>query len=341
MKATLILLACAVMPLMGAVEGVVVNKSTGKPQPGVAVTMTTMGAEGMKPAGSAVSGPDGKFKIDAPAAQMHLLQAQYQGVTYSVQAPAGAGAAQLTVEVFDAKPAVAAMDYEQHMILLETDGQQLVVNETIIVNNDSQNTWYDSKAGTVRFTAPAALKGGEDLKARVLAPNSVPVERQPKSAGKGLWTMDVPVKPGQTRFDISYRLPATAPVTYEGKILHEPGPVRLVVPAGITVKGDGLNVLGTEPQTKAQVFGVKEASFRVTLEGTGSLREAAASGAGGGQAEGGGQEDSGPRITQIDPPGYARQWKLVSGLVAAALILGFWSMYLRGANASAGGRRKA
>jgi hypothetical protein len=185
------------------------------------------------------------------------------------------------------------------------------------------------------------VKGGEDLKARVLAPGSVPVERQPRKVGAGEWVMDVPVKPGQTRFDISYRVAAGQPAAYRGRILHEPGPVRLVVPQGMTVKGEGLNALGVEPQTKAQVFGVAKASFELTLEGTGSLRDAAP--AGGGAAAGGeAQEETGPRIVTIPPPGYERQWKTVLGLVLGALILGFWSMYLRGSSAAApGGRPKA
>jgi hypothetical protein len=298
-----------------------------------------MGAGGMQQAGSARSGADGKFRIDTATPQAHILQAQYQGVSYNVQVPPNA-AGGVTIEVFETRPKVSAMDFEQHMVLLETDGQQLVVNETIVVNNDSQTTWYDPNSGTLRFFTPPAIKGTDDLKVRVLAQGSVPVERVPKRGGAGVWFLDVPVKPGQTRFDISYRLPAATPARFQGRILHEPGPVRLVVPQGITVKGDQIASLGVEPQTQAQIFDVKSQAYEVTLEGTGSLRDASASAA----TEG--AEETGPRIATILPPGYERQWKTVLALVVAALVLGFWSMYLKG-NApenrpsSGGGRRKA
>lgn len=334
----LFLIAAFVLPVCGAIEGVVINKTSGQPQPGVEVTLTTMGREGMVQAGAVKSGPDGKFRIDSGASQMHLIQARYQGVTYNLQLSPNQPATNLTLEVYETSPKVSAMDVEQHMILLEADGQQLVVNETVIFNNDSQSTWYDPKQGTLRFTAPASLKSGADLKGRVLAPGSVPVERDPKPAGNGVWYMDVPVKPGQTRFDISYRIAGTSPFKFEGKILHEPGPVRIVAPQGITVKGDGINPLGTEPQTQAQIFDVRNTAFSVTLEGTGSLRQQGATAS---AQETAAEEESGPSIATIDPPGYSRQWKLVLGLVLGALILGFWSMYLKGgAPESTGSRRK-
>jgi hypothetical protein len=240
----------------------------------VTITLTTMGASGMAAAGSAISGPDGRFTLSvAGGAQAHILQAQFQGVTYNVQAPPRG---EVTIEVFEARPKVSAMDFEQHMVLLETNGEELVVNETVVINNDSQITWFDARNGTLRFATPPEVKGGDDLKVRVLAQNSVPVERRPRQTGKGVWVMDVPVKPGQTRFDISYRLPVTPPVRFSGRILHEPGPVRLVIPQGITASGGALKPLGAEPQTRAQIFDVQGPAYEVMLEGTGSLRDAPA-----------------------------------------------------------------
>lgn len=335
MKAQFVWMLLWALPAAAAVEGTVVNRTTGRPQPGVSVTLTTMGAGGMERAGSATTNAEGRFRIEAAPNAAHLIQAQYQGVTYNLQAPQNAPPQGLQLEIFDVRPRVSATDIEQHMILVETDGKDLVVNETIVVNNDSQTTWYDPNAGTLRVYIPPAVNPETDLRARVLAPGSVPVERTPKKTGApGIWTMDVPVKPGQTRFDISYKLAASSPVVFEGKILHEPGPVRLVAPQGITVKGDGLKPLGTEPSTKAQIFGVPAAEFKVTLEGSGSLRAAAEP-----AAE---QEEGGARIQTIAPPGYERQWKLVLVLTLGALLLGFAAMYLKESPPGGqGGSRKA
>lgn len=152
MKSVLFFLTA--LPLLAAIDGTVVNKTTGQPQPGVTVSLTKLGQNGMEPAGSAKSGADGKFSIEAPAGSVHLLQATYQGVAYNMQLQPNAPTTGLQVQVFDALPKLSAIDMSQHMILVESDGKELVVNETVIFQNDSQTTWYDPKAGTLHFTAP-------------------------------------------------------------------------------------------------------------------------------------------------------------------------------------------
>jgi len=327
------LLACA-LPVFAAIDGTVINRTTGKPQAGVTVSMTKLDQSGMAAAGSAKSGLDGKFRIETDAAAAHLLQAVYQGVTYNMQLPPGTPASGLQVAVYDSLPKVSAAQMSQHMILLETDGQELVVNETLIYQNDSQTTWYDPKGGTLRFAVPEAA--GTNIMARATAPGGMPVERAPKKTGvQGEYLFDYPVKPGgETRFDISYKLPVKTPMELSGKVLHEPGPVRLVVPQGITVGGEGLTPLGTEPQTQAMIYEVKGASYKLTISGTGSLKSTSAAPA---ATE---REEDGPRIEQIMPPGYQRQWKWVLGLIVAFLALSFWAQWIKTPRAQ-GGKPKA
>jgi hypothetical protein len=141
-------------------------------------------------------------------------------------------------------------------------------------------------------------------------------------------------------------MPAAEPISFSGRVLHEPGAVRLVVPQGIELKGEGMDALGVEPSTKAQVFGVKGTEFTVALTGAGTLRDSSASTGGATAAEGGGEAESeGPRIQQIQPPGYQRQWKWVLGITLAALALGFWAMFIKQApqppQPASGGRHKA
>jgi hypothetical protein len=73
-----LLLACT-LPLL-AVDGVVVNGTTGKPQEGVAVSLLQPGAGGMQQLGSAKSDAQGQFKIDkdippAPASSKPPIRA--------------------------------------------------------------------------------------------------------------------------------------------------------------------------------------------------------------------------------------------------------------------------
>jgi hypothetical protein len=284
----------------------------------------------METAGSAVSGPDGKFKLDSDAAAAHLLQAQWQGVTYNTQIPPQSPSTGLTIAVYDAMPSLSAVDFTQHMILVETDGKELVVNETVMVSNDSQTTWYDPKSGTMRFTIPAGA--GANLMTRITAPGGMPVERQPKKLSAGEYAIDYPVKPGETRFDISYKLPVTGTAELSGKILHSPGPVRLVVPQGMTAEGEGLSPLGNEPKSQAAIFDVKVQAYKVKFTGTGALNSQPAMGGAGGEAAGGGappQEDNGPRVVQIQPPGYDRVWKYALGLMLGILVLSFVAQWIK------------
>ena len=42
----------------------------------------------------------------------------------------------------------------------------------------------------------------------------------------------------------------------------------LIVPNGVTMKGEGLNDLGTEPRTQAHIFGLTGAAYKVQLTGS-------------------------------------------------------------------------
>lgn len=308
------------LPLL-AIDGTVVNKTTGQPQPGVLVHATKMSQGGMEPAGSAKAAADGKFSIQADSSGPVLLQAVYKGVTYTRQIPPGSPSSGLVLEVWEAAAKVAEAAMAQHMILIETDGKELVVNETLIYQNGGNTTWNDSDKGTLRFYVPP--EAGANLMVRATSPNSMPVEREPrKAAAKGEYLLDFPVKPGgETRFDISYKMPAGSPTQLAGRILHSPGPVRLVVPQGITVEGEGLESLGPEPQTKASIFDIKGGKYLLKVSGSGTLAASTPA-----PTE---REEDGPRIEEMQPPGYLRWWKWALGLMLAFLALSFWSQWMK------------
>lgn len=313
---TAILVLLASLSLNAAVTGVVVNKTTGKPQPGVTVTMTKFGAGGMEPAGSVKTDGEGRFTFDGDSGSAHLLQAEYQGVRYSAPMNQAAGAP-LEIAVFDSAAAVAGATAAQHMIMVESNGEELVVNETVIINNPSRTTWSNPKAGTVKVFVPAAA--GENIMARVIAPGSMPVDRQPvKTSTANVWTVDYPVKPGETRFDFSYKLPASAGNVLETRLLNEGATPKLVLPQGVEAAGEGIVNLGAEPSTKASIFDITAKAIKLTISGSGALSVV--------QSE----EEAGPKIKQINPPGYDRNWKMALILTLAFLTLGFIAHYLKG-----------
>ncbi len=320
------ILVLAALPALADISGTVINRTTGKPQAGVFVHLAQMGEGGTAPAGSARTGEDGRFVIRAQGAGSLLLQAVYKGVSYS--RPVEAGAANLEVEVFDAAPRVPGVRVTQHMVLVEGDGNEWVVNETVLFENGTNVTWNNPQQGTLQFTAPAAAGG--NVRARATSPGSVPVEREPRRVRPGVFALDFPVKPGgETRFDISYKFPAKENTVLEGRILHAPGPVRLVVPEGIQAEGAELKLLGQEPSTRAAVFDITGSSYEIRLSGTGALPEIPAASE---------SEEDGPRIERILPPGYERWWKIALVLLAAFLALSFWAQWIK---SGAAGKRSA
>jgi hypothetical protein len=145
-----------------------------------------------------------------------------------------------------------------------------------------------------------------------------------KTARPDVLAVDFAIKPGDTRIDVAYTMPYAEGADLAGKVISKDENTYLIVPNGVTLKGDGLNDLGAEPRTQAHIFGLSGATYKVQL--TGAVAAAPAEAAGGDAAA----EESGPRIEQIMP---RVNTKAVSILIVALgiLALGFALLYRAGA----------
>ncbi len=302
-----------------AVDGTVINRTTGKPQAGAAVTMIDL-TQGMKPAGSVRTDAEGKFHFDQDLQGPALIQVLHDGVTYNQHIQPGA-AAPHEVGVYDASKRPGGAKMAQHMILLEPAGDQLSVTETFFFDNRGNTTFHDADAGTLRFFVP---KNSNPPSVMATGPQGMPIPRQPKADESGVYSVDFPVRPGETRFDVRYSMPFTAPGAFAGKVLYKDVVTRVAVPAGVTLSGGGVKQIGQEPSTQALVYEVAGAEYKLNVEGSGALATMAA-------AE---EESSGPQIQQVLP----RVYKRVEWIVAAALLAlacGFVMLYRKGAGSQA------
>jgi hypothetical protein len=301
----------AALPLMAAIDGVVTNQTTGKPQPGATVTLYMLDQNGMNSLESVKSGSDGAFAIDRAVQGPHLLQVAWDGVTYNHMLPPGRPTTGLSVQVWNSsKTRPPGAGVETHMILLEPDGTTLNVSESFIWRNAGKVSYNDPDGGTLRFQLPAGAGG----KVRVMctAPQGMPIERAAmKTAVANVYGVDFPIKPGETRIDISYSMPAAEGGRFQTKALHGGGPMRIVAPQGVTLKGEGVEALGQEPTTQATIYEAKSAALDVAIEGTGALR--AETGEAGGE-----EEEGGAGIQQIRPRVYDR---LIPVLALSGVIL--------------------
>jgi hypothetical protein len=311
-----------------AVDGTVVNQTTGKPQSGAVVTLFKLTQAGPQLVQATKTDAQGKFAIGQETGQGPLLvEAGFEGVSYNRMLPPGTPTTNVTIDVFGTTKDAGAATVTQHIVILEPAGPQLGVTETYFFKNDGKLTYNDPANGTLRFYVPPA--GKDAVKVMATAPGSMAVQRDPEAAkAAGAYKLDFPIKPGgETRIDITYALPSTDPATFASKIFYKGSPTRLVVPSGVTLEGKDLKLLGNEPQTQAAIYETAAPAYEVKIAGTGSLRRGQA----GASAED--ADDSGPSIRTIPPPGFDDRKIQILALTLAILALGFILLYRRGAAA--------
>jgi hypothetical protein len=295
-----------------AIDGVVNNQTTGKPQAGAVVTLVQLGS-GMNTVGSVRTDAAGNFRFDAEmaAGTPYLIQALHAGVTYNQMLEPGSPSSNIQIPIYDASANVPDAKVVQHMVLLEPSSSELVVNQTVIFSNTGTTTYQDPD-GTLRFTAPENLSGS--VQVRIIAPQGMPITR-PAEPGKrpGEYRISYPIKPGETRIDINYAV-AGPPAKFEGAILHGGGPIRFIAPRGVTLEGESLTNLGPEPRTQATVYELKADKYSIAIQGTGMLRPPTETSAP--------QEDPSGGISAAKPLLYKRL-PVILGLVLAMLAVGF------------------
>ena len=279
-----------------AVDGTVINQTTGKPQPGATVTLYKIGQAGPEAIESVKSGAGGKFHIaqDAPGPGPRLVQAAYEDVTYNHMLPPGSPSNDITVDVYNSSKQPGDAKVDQHVVVFEPARGQLMVAEWYMFRNTGKMTYNDVEGGTLRFYLPPSANGA--MKVNATAPQGMPVpQAAEKTATANVYKVAFPIKPGETRIDVNYTLPFNAPGIFEGKVLFKGGPTRLVAPNGVTVKGDGIQPLGQEPKSQANIYDVKGAAFKVEISGAGSL-----------EAENAGEDSGGATYEQIPPRVYGK-----------------------------------
>ncbi len=300
-----------------AIEGVVTNGTSGKPQPAVVVSLGQPTQSGMKTLGSVKTDSDGKFAIDkeyppGPA----LVQALYQGATYNLVLTPGTAPTGLQVLVYDSTATPGTAKVAQDLLLIEPGADGIQVRETIFIQNTSKLTFQDLAKGSVQFFVPKAVEGS--VQAIVNAPGGMPIQRPlEKTTQASVFKVNYPLKPGDTSFDLIYTLPAGTSIG--GKNPHAPDPISVVTPSTVTLSGEGVEALGQEPKTQAHVYRFSGPSYDLKIEGTGSLHSSDTP-----------EEDNGqPKVEEGSARIYTRlPWVL--GLGFGILLVGGVLLYRRG-----------
>jgi hypothetical protein len=308
-------LLCAI-PAAAAVSGTVVNRTTGQPQAGITVSLLRMGQAGPEPAGDVKADAQGKFSLDQPVQGPTLLRATIDGVTYNKVLAPGQPTEGITLDIYNASKLPGNAKVSKHMLLFQPQGKEMVVNEAYIVTNDGSTAWNDSDAGTIHFYVP---NGASKVEVNATPPAGMPLKTAAqKTKQADVYKINFAIRPGETRIDMSYSVAYTEGVLYTGKIVSGDENTYLIVPNGVTIKGDHLSDLGPEPRTQAHIFGLQGADYAVTFTGTVAPAPDAPADADSNAGQ--------PQVTQIMPRLYTKL-NLILPLALGILALGFVLLY--------------
>jgi hypothetical protein len=227
------------------------------------------------------------------------------------------------LDIFEATESPAVARVAQQMLLIEPNSSQIAVSETVMLQNDSKTTFSNPESGELRFYLPPAANGQVRINAQ--GPQGMPLPRPAEKTNEtDVFKVDFPIKPGETEFDVSYVLPAGSPFTFHGRVVGvkgmSGGPLRLIAPPGVTLSGNDIQQIGTEPKTQATIYNVTAPDlFSFDIAGTGSLH----------QPDAGTEDDADrPQVTEGNPQIYAhRGWllTLALGILAVGLLFLFRS----------------
>jgi hypothetical protein len=174
---------------------------------------------------------------------------------------------------------------------METDasGKALRVVENFFVKNESNPPLTQFSDRPFEFTLPdgAVVEGSA-----ALAPGGMPVQASPVPLGEpNHYAFIFPIRPGETRFQLSYRLPYSGSFKFAPRVMTPTDTVAIMMPKSMTFKpGASASYVPVTEDTTAQTYVARNAqpseALDFTVSGTGQMPRdtAAAAIAGAGSA---------------------------------------------------------
>ena len=260
------LLLAMALAASAAITGQVQNGSHGdQPVQGAEVTLVQLQGT-MQPVAHTTTDAAGKFQFSqsTPAGQPMLVRVVYEGVPYFQPLPPGQTDA--TVEVFDASSDASKLQLESIVMVVQPAGKWLAIIEQDEINNQEKRAYY-KKGGLFQFRVPPGVKPDG---ARVIGPSGMPVAQDPKATGKpGIYTIDYPVRPGDNKIQISYRLPYDAQkATLTVHPVYPVAHFEVYVPTPMSFEGAAFKLLGEQQGYKVYDISGGAGPYRFSVSGT-------------------------------------------------------------------------
>jgi hypothetical protein len=213
------------------ITGTVTNKTTGKPSAGDTVTLIRL-AQGMQEATHTTTDARGHYTLEVPDDGLHLVRVTHDLANYFRPAPAGTTTVDL--DVYSGAAKVKGVTSEAQVMRIESDagGSALRVVQNFFLKNDSNPPMTQFSKQPFDFWLPdgAVVEG-----AAAQSPDGMPVKQAPVPlTEKNHYTFLFPIRPGETRFQITYRLPYTGKLAIEPKLTMPTDTVAIMIPKAMT-----------------------------------------------------------------------------------------------------------
>ena len=215
-------------------SGTVRDSTTGKPSAGDEVVVFKL-AQRMEESGRTRTDAAGlfRFKLEDPQAA-HLFRVIHQGVGYHHMAPPGA--ASVAIEVYDvAKKVDGIKVFADIMRVHSAEGQILITREFVVHNTSNPprtqmsernlEFYVPDHARVIADSATATIETGIPLKSAPLPENE-----------KNLYSFLFPLRPGLTRFAVTYQLPYKGSVNLDPRTVYPLENFVVTLPKGMRFK---------------------------------------------------------------------------------------------------------
>jgi hypothetical protein len=268
----------------GPVTGVVTNRTNNKPSAGDDVVLLQL-AQGMQELARTKTDSRGRFSIAVPDDGLHLLRVTHDKANYFK--PIQPGTQSVDIDVYTASANVEGVSLEADVMRIETEagGGSLRVVEHFFVKNASspEETLMSDHPFELYLPAGAVVEGlAAKSPGGMAVQQSLVPENEPNK-----YTIIFPLRPGETEFQVSYKLPYSADKGFQ----FQPRPtmptdtIALMLPKSMKfTQGNPPQYSPvTDEEVNAQTYVARNAQpsepLGFTVSGTGQLPRDTAAGA--------------------------------------------------------------
>lgn len=203
-----IIAALVLVPAAAAafsINGMVVNGTTGEP---MSTTVLVVKPAGGMMVEQNVEAQDGRFTVENldPKAPIYLIRVDYEGVMYNEPVRVTGSDVDVTVRVYETTTSWDGVHVSSPSIVASRTGEELEIERVYDVRNETDPPRAVAGDEAVfRFALPADMV---ELKSCRVTAMGVPIDRTPVPTDEpGLHRLDYPLRPGLTRFTMTYTVP--------------------------------------------------------------------------------------------------------------------------------------